>query len=429
MLLSKFPNFYYGWVVVAVAIIAGAFTAGISVWCAGTFLIPMTEAFSWTRTEYSLGLAIRALSTAFVAPWIGPWFDKPNGPRTLMTISVSAMGLSMIGMGFIGDLFSFGILSPLAQYYLLYGVVGGAAQMGAGMGLTQTVLPKWFIKKRGRVLGIAATGSALAPLIFPPMVQFFSDEFGFRHTWVILGISLMVILVPLSRLVKTQPEDIGLLPDNNDPTTEEETSNSKVNIDDGVYTRSMAVRTKAFWLLAASFAFISLGMAGYQVNWQPYFIDVGFSASTAAYAVSFYAIFSIASRLIWGFLGDQFHPRKLLVIGLLLICSCVIFLQTVDSMTELIIFGIFQGLSIGSFIILEPLLVARYFGRQNLGAIFGLMRPAMTLLGASSPLVVAALYDFQGTYVLAFAVVAMSWFLAAILVGIAKEPKHKTDTL
>ena len=418
------PDFFYGWVIVGVAIVAGAFTAGISVWSAGVFLTPMTEEFGWSRAEFALGLSIRSLTSAAIAPWIGPWFDKPNGPRRLMTVSVAALGLSMIGLRFIGEDLGFGFIGPRFQFYALFGVVGGAAQMGAGMGLTQTTLPKWFIKRRGRVLGIAATGSAIAPLLFPPAVQTLTDVLGFRGTWGILGIAILVVLFPLSFLIKTQPEDIGLLPDNEQPGDKRTAEQPSPSQDAESFTRAEAVRTHAFWLLASSFAFISLGMAGYQVNWQPYFIDVGFAPKVAAFAISFYALFSISSRLIWGSLADRYHPRRLLAIGLLMICASAIFLQTVSTLPELLAFGVIQGLSIGSFVILQPLIVARYFGRRHLGAIFGLMRPFMTLFGSASPLLIGALYDLRGSYVLAFAVVALSWLLAAVMVGFTSAPKH-----
>ncbi len=418
------PRFFYGWVIVFVAIVAGVFGPGVSVWSAGVFLTPMTEEFGWSRADFGLGLALRSLTSAFVAPWIGPMFDKPNGPRRLMMVSVAALGLSMIALRFIGDGLGFGVVSPRVQYYLLFGVVGGAAQMGAGMGIGQTVLPKWFIKRRGRVMGIASTGTAMAPLLFPPIVQSLTDALGFRAAWGVVGISMLAIVFPLSFLVRTQPEDMGLLPDNEPPDDEPTAARAAAIDDEATYTRRAAIRTQSFWFLTAAFALISLGMAGYQANWQPYFVDVGFTPKVAAFAISFYAIFSISSRLIWGTLGDRYHPRKLMIIGLLMVFASVVFLQTVNTLPELLFFGVIQGLSIGSWVILQPILVSHYFGRRHLGAIFGLMRPAMTLFGSASPLMIGALYDIRGTYVLAFAAVAVSWLLAAVMVVFVRAPRR-----
>lgn len=418
------PGLFYGWVIVGVAIVAGAFTAGISVWSAGVFLTPMTAELGWSRAEFSLGLALRSLTGAVLAPWTGPWLDSPKGPRRLMMASTAALGLSLIGMRFIGDDLGFGVIDSRMQYYVLYGVVGGAAQLGAGMGLAQTILPKWFIKRRGRVMGIAATGSAIAPLLFPPAVQLLTDALGFRWAWGVLGLVVLAVLFPLSFLVRTQPEDMGLLPDNERPE-DGPAGGSPPDMREAESVKPRAaVRTQAFWLLTVSFALTSLGMGGYQANWQPYLVDVGFSSRVAAFAISFYAIFSISSRLIWGALGDRYHPKTLLVVGALMIGACAIFLQTVDTLPELLAFGVFQGLSIGSFVILQPLLVARYFGRAHLGAISGLMRPPVTLFGAASPLLIGALYDIRGSYLLAFTVVALAWFLSALLAAVVTAPKQ-----
>ena len=136
------PRLYYGWVIVIVAIVAGAFAPGISIWSTGILLPPMVDNFDWSRSEFMMALTIRWLTSAAIAPWIGPILDQPNGPRRLMSISASALGLSMIGLYFIDDgLIPVDLIDSRVQFYLLFGIIGGAAQMGAGMTIGQTVLP------------------------------------------------------------------------------------------------------------------------------------------------------------------------------------------------------------------------------------------------------------------------------------------------
>ena len=418
------PRLYYGWVIVIVAIVAGAFAPGISIWSTGILMPPMVDNFDWSRSEFMIALTIRWLTSAAISPWIGPILDQPNGPRRLMSISAAALGLSMIGLYFIDDgLIPLDLIDSRVQFYFLFGIIGGAAQMGAGMTIGQTVLPKWFIKRRGRVLGIAATGSAVGPFVFPPVVNLIVEYLGFRWAWVALGVATIVILLPLSFLVRTQPEDMGLLPDNEEIAEEEENVEKK---DDEIsFTRKEAMRTPTFWVLMFAFAMVGLGLSGYHTNWQAFLTEppISFAAQTAALGVSFYAIFSMSARVIWGSLGDKYHPKKLIVIGMFGTSASILFMLTIDSLSDLLIFGIFHGLTIGSFFILEPLLIARYFGRKHLGSIFGIFRPAMMITGSLSPLMVGILYDSRGSYTLAFIIVACVWAIAASLVFLVSSPK------
>lgn len=417
-------RFYYGWVIVGVAIVAGGFAPGISIWGAGVFMPAMIDAFGWSSKEFLFALTVRSLVSAAFAPWIGPILDKPGGPRRLMMVSVLALGLSLIALRYISDdLVPIGFVDARVQFYVLFGFVGGAAQMGAGQALAQTVLPKWFIQRRGRVLGIAATGTAMGALVFPPLIQTIIDVAGFQWAWMVLGILMIGVLFPLSFLVHTQPEDLGMTPDggSGEPSPGAAT---RVDVERSL-TRREAARTPTFWFLIAAFSVTSLGLVGYHSNWHNYFTgSQGFAATTAVYAVSFYAVFAMIARFTWGSLADRFHPKNLMVAGTFLTGASIVYMQTVNTTPELLAFGVFHGLSIGSYFVLQPLLLARYFGRAHLGSIFGVVRPAMTLTGAGSPLLVGALFDSQGDYKLAFAIVAACWIVASVLLLVTVAPKR-----
>ncbi len=425
---TRRPRFFYGWVMVGVASIAGAFAPGIGFWGAGVLLPPMTEAFGWSRAEFLLALTIRSLTSAVIAPWVGPLFDTRNGPRRLMMVSTLAMGLSLLALRYINDdLWGLGIIDARLQFYFLFGVVGGLTQAGAGMAFGQTILPKWFIKRRGRVLGIAAFGTASGGLIFPPVIQAIVGELGFRWAWTVLGLAALAILFPLAFLVRTQPEDIGLLPDDAAPDVEgagDEAVRSSTR--EHSFTRAEALRTPAFWFIAGAVALVSLGLLGFQSNWHGFFThpSVGFAPSVVAFSVSFYAIFSMFARFGWGTLSDRFHPRNLWTIGMLVTSATIAFMLTVDTLPELLLFAAVHGVALGSFFILQPILLARYFGRAHIGAIFGLIRPVTALFGAASPLMIGVLYDAQGTYTLAFSIVGLAWFAAAIMVAFAVPPRR-----
>ena len=159
---SRFPSIYYGWVLLGVAIIAGSFSTGVGVWGASVFVRPMTEELEWSRAAFYGALTFQMLVGGALAPIVGPMQDTRTGPMRLMLFSAVLLGASLIGLRYIDSLW---------QFYLLFGVSGGIAQITGGFALSMTILPKWFVRKRGRVLGIAAMGPGLGPMLYPVSLQ------------------------------------------------------------------------------------------------------------------------------------------------------------------------------------------------------------------------------------------------------------------
>jgi MFS family permease len=71
------------------------------------------------------------------------------------------------------------------------------------------------------------------------------------------------------------------------------------------------------------------------------------------------------------------------------------------------------------------MIVANYFGRGHLGAVNGIMRPFVTVANAAAPLLVALLYDRQGSYNGVFWVIAGAWLVAAAAFVLARSPQPK----
>ena len=119
---ARWP-FFYGWVIVGVAFVGSGLGSGISIWGASVFVLPMTEEFGWSRTEFFAAFAVRAVVVGVTAPVVGPWLDTRHGPR-----------LMAIGGAFVlaGSMALLTYTEHLWQFLLLYGVLGGLAELGGG---------------------------------------------------------------------------------------------------------------------------------------------------------------------------------------------------------------------------------------------------------------------------------------------------------
>ena len=415
---ARKPRFFYGWVIVAIAIVGGAFTSGTSVWGASVFVTHMGEDLGWSRSAFYGAFTIRALAAGALAPVLGPLQDKPNGPRLLMLMSALCLGCALVLLKFVEDLWVF---------YLVFGGLGALSMSALGEMMTVAVVPKWFVRRRGRAVGIATTGTAMGPLFFPITVQALIEAVGWRDGWLVLGAVTLAVLVPLALLVRTSPEEVGLLPDGDDPTTRPSTeaSSRPAAAAEVSYSRGEATRTLTFWLLALAFALATLSMGGFFANWLPYFQDIGFTAAVGSLAAVGYGICSITVRLFWGILSERFSVRYLLMAQSLVTAVSVLYFLQIGGTTSLIVAGSFHGIAVGGFFIMRPLIIANYFGRQHLGAVNSIIRPLTTITGSLSPLLIAGLFDIHGTYTWAFTAVLFSWIGVAAIVAFAKPPTRQ----
>ena len=418
----RLPKFYYGWVILGVAILAGSFSTGAGVWGASVMARPMTEALGWSRASYFGALTIRSLVAGFLAPFVGPLQDTRNGPRRLMLLSGFLLGGSLIATRWVDELW---------QFYLLFGLAGGIAQITGANALPRTILPKWFVRKRGRVLGLASMGPGLGPMIFPVSIQAMIELFDWREAWLVLGIVALVVLVPLSFLVRTRPEDMGLLPDGESPDappiasdTHGPTLPRTPRVIEG-FTVRQSMRTLSFWLIVGAFMLVGMGMGGFHANLVTYFQDIGLVASVAALSGTAFAICSVSLRPVWGLLAEKVPVRYLIGPQLILSAGSVLLILNVGGQTSMLIAVGLHGFTIGAYITLQGLVVADYFGRMHLGAINGIIRPFMTIAGALSPLMIALLFDLQGSYTTAFLIIAAGWLLAGGLMIMAAPPRSQ----
>ena len=409
---------------VIASILAGAVQSGGSVWGASVFVSHMTDELGWARSAFFGAFTLRAVVGGVLSPFIGPLQDTRSGPRILMLLTGITMGFSLMGLKWVDN---------IVVFYVLFGALGALTMIGGAEMLTVAIVPKWFVRKRGRAVAIASTGTAMGPLFFPFLVHGIISLVGWRDAWMVLGIGSMAIMVPLALMVRSRPEDIGLLPDGATapepppaPGALRQTQGERISAPraEQSFTRRQAVRTYAFWLLVLAFFLSMLGMGGFHANWIPYFQDIGFSPAVGAWAATAYGVCSISIRLVWGIVADRFPVRYLLVVQALLTAVSIVLFLNITSVTTLVIAGASHGLALGGFFIMRPLIIANYFGRQNLGAINGILRPFVTLSGAVSPLLIAGMFDIFGSYREAFLLASLTWVLAAGVVFLAAPPRR-----
>jgi sugar phosphate permease len=404
------PRFFYGWVLVLVQAVQGSFAVGTAQFASSTFLPAMQQELGWSRTLLFGALSVRGLVGGALAPLAGPLADHRWLPRVILPAGVLLLGGSFILVKWVH--------TPL-MYYLAYGVLGAlASSLGGGGFLIDAILVKWFLRKRAQALMWSNLGPATGPLLFPIVLTALIGLVGWRDAWLWLGVGTVGILLPLSLLVRTRPEEMGLLPDGDLPGQQRggATWGGASQVQERSFTSREAMRTSAFWMLTAAMAFGIFGVPGFQAHWIPYFLDLGFSMQTAASAVLVYGVFTVVTRFLWGYLSARYHIRLVLSAQALVAAVGVVFLLTIQNAFMLFAWAVYCGLTLAGFFQLQALLTVNYFGREHIGAIRGMIWPFSTVSSSVAPLVLGALRDWQGSYVGAFALVVATWLLCGALV-------------
>jgi sugar phosphate permease len=308
-------------------------------------------------------------------------------------------------------------------------VIAGEALLGSLV--INVTIAQWFVRKRGRAMGIANLGTGVAKLGIPLAAASLFVLVGWRYTWAIFGIvAPLLVVAPALIFVRRQPEDLGLRPDGDPPhQTIDEPAATPANAElrdstEGVtWTRSKAIRLPTFWVLVITFGIAGVGIAGLNLHIFSYVTDIGYSPLVAASFMSTIALTQLGSTLVWGMLADKFDIRKV---------SCVQFLiQGIGLVTAITsrqihftYLGFFlYGTGLAGSFVLREVIWANFFGRNSLGTVRGLSLLFSHLFAASGAPFFGFLHDRTGSYDLSFTIFSCALFTSAFLVLLAKPPQ------
>ncbi|MDA0987928.1 MAG: MFS transporter [Chloroflexi bacterium] len=419
---AKKPRFYYGWVIVVVISLGGFTQSAESYPILGVFLKPMTEEFGWSRTVFSGATLMGTLVGGVVAMVVGPMLDR-LGARWTLTVAFAILGSTLILMAFINALW---------QFYMLQ-VIGRALTMGVLALALGVVVPKWFIAKRGRAVALGGLGQRIGNAVTPLYVQLLVSQGSWRLATAVAGLLMWTVsMIPVAIFMRRKPEDMGLLPDGVDPeeaqrledwynSRPEQRPKQEVSM-----TREQALRHPSFYLLVVAFSLVFVAAPALNFHMIPYMTDKGISDGYAVAAAALLSICAGIGSLVTGFLSERITARRTLV-GILVMMSIGYFgLLTVNVAWQAIVWGIYYGLSFGGMFILQQVIFADFYGRDNVGAIRGIVWPVQMVFNASGPFVASIAFDLLDSYTLIFTIFASLVMVAGVLMFLAKPPVKQT---
>ena len=404
---------HYGWVVVATTFLVALTTAG-AMGLPGALLRPLEREYGWSAADISSALAMRIFLYGLIAPFAAALIERYGLRRIILS------AIAMIVVGLTGALF----MTSLWQLFILWGVV-----VGVGTGLTAMVMgaivsTRWFVERRGLVLGILGASSATGQLAFLPLAAAVESHWGWRYAVLPTLFGLAVAAVAVVLFMADRPADLGLPAYGAKTIEPAPATRPKFGAAIGVL-REVAPHP-TFWILAGTFFICGLSTNGLiQTHFIAFCGDAGIAAGTAASVLALMGLFDFVGTIGSGWLSDRIDNRALLFMYYGLRGLSLLYLPGSSfSFESLTLFAAFYGLDWIATVPPTVRLTAQTFGANRAGVAFGWIFAAHQVGAATAAFGGGLSRTLLGVYTPAFYIAGAACVVAALSVWLIGANKR-----
>jgi MFS family permease len=401
-------GWYYGWNIVAVCILSQTVANGLTYNALSLFLRDWSTQLHAPISQLTLTIAIMLVVCAVLSPIVGAMADKYPARRLLV--------FGLLGMALFYFLIS--KVSAAWQVLTLYGVLAPLSLVLSTSVPVNALIARWFVRRRGLALGLAAFGIGMGGVLLPPVIAAMLPTAGWRAIWRDGGLLIAVIVVPLTLLIvrdrPTEREGLHYLSSDGSPPAQNHHAHAAVGGDMG--WRDVLAR-RNFWLLVAIYLPMMALYGACGQNIAPYALHHGLSQESAGVLLSVLSLAHVVATLVLGLLSDRFGNRLPLV-GLAALMVAGAGTLAFGTGQPVITLGCaLIGLGGGVFTLLAAA-IAVEFGAEGFGRAFGLSMLFLPVASLSA-FVMARTQESTGSYtpaLMGFAVlVAMAGLLSLLL--------------
>ena len=414
-MVSNQRKIHPGWIAVAVTFVTLMATAGFRS-APSVLIVPLENAFGWSRSDISLAVAINVLLFGLVSPFAAALMEKFGIRKVVMS------ALTTVSLGAFLTIF---IQAPW-QLIATWGVIVGVGTGSMALVFAATVANRWFVAKRGLVTGILTAASATGQLIFLPGLSHLAQTYGWKSVSLTVASFAMLVVPFVFFFLRDKPADLGILPYGApadwQPPAKSELSAVALAID----TLKQSSKRKDFWYLFGSFFVCGLSTSGLiGTHFIPAAHDHGMPTTLAASLLAMVGVFDVIGTVFSGWLTDRYDPRKLLFFyfglrGLSLFLLPSILFSSIHPST--LVFVIFYGLDWVATVPPTIMLCRAVLGPQRASVVYGWVFVGHQIGGAVAAFGAALLRVQIGDYAVAFYIsgalcILTSYFVLQIAKG------------
>ena len=373
-------------------------------------IVPLEEAFGWSRSDISLAVAINVMLFGLVAPFAAALMERFTVRKVVMS------ALALVAVSSSSTIF---ITHPW-HLWALWGIGVGVGAGSMALVFAATIANRWFVARKGIVVGALTAATATGQLVFLPLLSHFAIAYGWKSVSLTVGGASALVIPFIYFFLKEKPETIGTTPygapDNWQPPAPSDMSAGRIAID----TVQKASKNRDFWILFFSFFVCGLSTNGLiGTHFIPAAHDHGMGETVAASLLALVGLFDVIGTIFSGYLTDKYDPRKLLFFyyglrGLSLILLPSILFSTLHPST--LVFVIFYGLDWVATVPPTLMLSRAILGTQRATVVYGWVFVGHQVGASVAAFGAAVLRVKLGDYALAFYISAAMCLISAYAV-------------
>jgi MFS family permease len=413
---SEFP-FYYGWLILAAAAVSEMLAQGATSYAAGLFVLPLQAEFHISRADANSPILILFFGVALSSPFVGKLIDRFS-IRLVMPLGAAIFSLSLIAIA------SSASLWVMALILFLPGAIGF---ISIGPLTTAAMAARWFYRRRGLALGLAAVATSGGGFIVVPVLSQAIQSHGWRLGLIYEAVTMAAIIMVLTLLVlRDNPSKVGLGEHLENQGRPAMASHSKSpGADAGsVLTWREILASRAFWIPSLVLATVSGTSQALVVTLVPYAIGSGVAVPSAAALISAFAVSATLTKVAAGVLADHISHRLLLIAASLFMTLSWLTLTLFAGYWALFASSCIGGVALGCALPTAAALIAARFGSARFGTVMGWTYTLIAAFAILATRLIGAFYDSLGGYHYAF--LFFSLILACLFVGtILVAPERK----
>jgi MFS family permease len=398
---------YYGWVVTGAGLIIMTAETGILL-TFGVFFKPILAEFGWTKAQLSSVFSVFMSVRIITSLPVGYLTDK-FGVRVVVLLGAILASTS---------LFFTSTFRNLWELYLYYSLLFSVGTSCAYIPVTSAV-SRWFRRKRGLAIGIVVLGLGLGALVMTPLTGLLISSYGWRKSYVILGLILLVVFVGCGVLLKQTPKSF------HEKNNTDASCGTLVLSGNDSYNLRQAIYTSAFWMQGATWFFLSFALYSVLIHIVSYVINIGVQPIKASAILGIIGGFSLLGRVIMGSISDKLGRRKSTVISSLMNLVGLIGMLVSSDLLMFYVCCFVFGFSYGGWGAQMPAMCVDYFGERNSGSILGGIFLVAQAGMAIGPWSVGYMIDLTGSYKPLFLMAVGASLIGFVFSLLIKPPNKK----
>ena len=405
---------FYGWRIAAAGATIHLLHSALLLQAFGAYVATLSEERGWSKTALAGGAALQSLEGALLGPALG-WLVDRFGPRLMVQA-----GIVLLAAGFA----LLGTIDSLGQFYAAIVVISIGASLSGYFPLS-IALVHWFERRRARALSLLSLGLA-AGGIAAPLVGWVMQTYGWRSMAFASAAITLVVGLPMARVVRRNPAEIGETMDGLPPAPPPEPTRGGTLPTPGPapsFSAREALRTRAFWLLGLGHGFALLVVTAVNVHALSHMKEgLGYSLAQASFVITLMTAAQGVGVLLGAAKGDAWDKRLVAALCMVAHMLGLLLLTYAVHPAMLVGFAVLHGMAWGLRGPFMQALRADYFGLQAIGMIMGLSAVIIAGGQVAGPLIAGSFADLTGSYRGGFTLLALVAGSGSLLFLLARKP-------